>query len=332
MRSLSLHVGHGKTGSSYLQSVLAHARQPLLDAGINYPTHNSLKDARAGKVTSGNGIRLMDAVIAQESDPVWFNHADHVLFSSEFLFDFFIDKKNHAAIRSFLDGARIEKIRILLFIRDPIEQVTSSYQQFIKRGGGTLSADEFSRRFIMPERVMEFLEFTDRHDDIEVVIRNYSRTRGDLARVLFDTFEIEPVEVTLPTRAVNRSLTRAEFALQKSFNSVLGKSGELVADPLCNSIPDAVPCKIIPGLEAQKFLLERSGPAMAAINARLPKEEHYRLEPIEKQENDDPQIQFTEREIDVFGTSIATEIRKLRKKARRLEAALKEAGIDLPDK
>ncbi len=49
-----LHVGHGKTGSSALQSSLVLSSEALAKAGIFYPP--SLSDARAmkGEVSSGN--------------------------------------------------------------------------------------------------------------------------------------------------------------------------------------------------------------------------------------------------------------------------------------
>ena len=47
MKEIILHIGHGKTGSSYLQSFLALNREKLLDIGIDYPKDDEFENAKA---------------------------------------------------------------------------------------------------------------------------------------------------------------------------------------------------------------------------------------------------------------------------------------------
>lgn len=50
-----LHTGHGKTGSSFLQSALALSSDALRDASIAYPIDPEIAArARAGGITAGN--------------------------------------------------------------------------------------------------------------------------------------------------------------------------------------------------------------------------------------------------------------------------------------
>ncbi len=53
-KNLYLHIGHGKTGSSSLQTFLALNKDNLKEYGIFYPEHVSFSNAEKGFITSGN--------------------------------------------------------------------------------------------------------------------------------------------------------------------------------------------------------------------------------------------------------------------------------------
>ena len=59
MNKLILHVGHGKTGSSYIQSFLALNKNMLKNNGFIYPEPNDIQKAIIGHVTSGNGHKFI---------------------------------------------------------------------------------------------------------------------------------------------------------------------------------------------------------------------------------------------------------------------------------
>ena len=67
MEEIILHIGHGKTGTSYLQSCLALNRQKLLDIGIDYPEDRSFKSAKKGEITSGNPAQFFNNYLNIES-------------------------------------------------------------------------------------------------------------------------------------------------------------------------------------------------------------------------------------------------------------------------
>ena len=62
MRTLYLHIGHGKTGSSYIQSSLVLSRDALAAQGIAYPPYKTDAAAAAGGMSSGNGKPLFQAL------------------------------------------------------------------------------------------------------------------------------------------------------------------------------------------------------------------------------------------------------------------------------
>ena len=63
---LCLHVGYGKTGSTFLQKWLASQAKPLEAAGIRYPI------PATGLGDSGNGQLLLEALAVPSAPPPWF--------------------------------------------------------------------------------------------------------------------------------------------------------------------------------------------------------------------------------------------------------------------
>ena len=67
MRTLFLHIGQGKTGSSFLLAAFAASADALLEAGIRYPADaGGHERAVSGGITSGNGVLLTEALADEE--------------------------------------------------------------------------------------------------------------------------------------------------------------------------------------------------------------------------------------------------------------------------
>ena len=66
MKTLFLHIGLGKTGSSALQSWLSLNVEGLREQGIDYA--DLAPEAKRGDVSSGNGVALFQAVRAGDLD------------------------------------------------------------------------------------------------------------------------------------------------------------------------------------------------------------------------------------------------------------------------
>ena len=83
MKEIILHIGHGKTGTSYLQSCLALNRQKLLDIGIDYPEFKTFEKAKRGEISSGNGyLFFKDYLNAQ-----FLSEQNRILYSSELIIE-----------------------------------------------------------------------------------------------------------------------------------------------------------------------------------------------------------------------------------------------------
>ena len=58
-KELILHIGHKKTGSSFIQSVLERNSSLLEKHGYYYPScSDNFQNAFQGKISSGNGINF----------------------------------------------------------------------------------------------------------------------------------------------------------------------------------------------------------------------------------------------------------------------------------
>ncbi|MDR5654435.1 hypothetical protein RGD00_17625 [Xinfangfangia sp. LG-4] len=277
IQTVWLHVGHGKTGSSFIQSALA-ASVPVLDAvGLHYPIYRRIYDrARAGHVSSGNmapeagALRnLLDRVPtpAGTTDILLSNEGlFHALFRKERLID---------EVREAFPGA---KIKMLLFIRDPMDHMISSYHQAVKRSGFLDSLDTYSENYSIPSAVVGFLDAAAA-EGIELTVHNYSRHADALLPLVEKWLGLAPdALVRPPVERVNRSMTNAELELQRAFTRHLGKeSSRFISDPLCDRLPDVD--SETPGMSSEglKRFLDRIGTLLSELNGKVPADEAYRI-------------------------------------------------------
>ncbi|QYK40373.1 MAG: hypothetical protein KF887_13190 [Paracoccaceae bacterium] len=284
VQTINLHVGHGKTGSSFIQSSLALSQEALDASGVAYPIDPRHEAAgRAGHISSGNvkaGPGGMAEVVR------WGEQTGHpaVLLSSEALFLTLSGELEGdvAALRAAFPDARL---RVLIYIRDPLDHAASTYQQQIKRGGYTGSFADSLARYKFPMRVARFVPAMQAHG-AEVTVRNYSRH----SKALLTTFEdwlglpygslVRP-----PVDTVNRSMTLAELELQRQFNTLFGREARrFVSDPLCNLLPEVR--SETPSLSADDLgaFLERMAQMVShdSVTAVVPADEAYRVPALDE--------------------------------------------------
>lgn len=231
---LMLHVGHDKTGSSYLQSALAKSVSLLESQGVWYPTNKRILKAAEGKISSGNG-----ALFTKDFDGK--DNADYkkILFSSEKFFRNFNDEDFNSQLDLFIKKYGVKKVSLLLYIRDPIEHFSSSFQQAIKRGGYTGTVDEFIDTYMHPKRVSNFIQLCVNNPKFDLAVINYSKVEGDLVDTLEAWLQIENKSLLRPNKKrVNRSLTLGELEFQRVANHHFGKPASILADTLCDELPE----------------------------------------------------------------------------------------------
>ncbi len=318
---VTLHVGHGKTGSSFLQSSLALSRRALSAKGITYAEHASFSAARSGKITSGNvdPFGFAQDILSATSGV----SAGHFLFSSEHMFLRLMDQPE--ALQAMTDCL---DVRVILFIRDPFEHCLSAYGQNIKRDGFTGEIGDYLGSYRFPELVSAFLHLLNTYG-ASVTVRNYTRHKSDLLTV-FAAMLAPGLDLTPPpVEIVNRSLTRAEMQIQRRFNKELGRgSSRFVSDALCNALPDirSEPPRV--PLDAYERFFQAQQPFVEEVKHQVDEAAAYHLTSPEAYGatlSDDPSdlVTLSGEQLDLLVSSICREMRR--------DAGLDRIAEDLRD-
>ena len=287
MKKIIIHIGHGKTGSSYLQSVLALNRDNLLSLGIDYPLHKSFKKAKQGKITSGNGQVLEEYYGKLDS----FSDKDKIIFSDErFCRDLISSKYNW-----FLEFLKkySSKLTIIVYSRNLFEHAFSLWAQSTKRQGNVLDINAYLQKtnsFIY-EKVLFWLNLSDEFK-FKIVFRNYSNHKENLLNIfLKDILNKEDLDKSfiLPkNNQVNRSLTFSEYEIQRICN-YLNVRKLALSDLLVNELPEVKSMELKCDRKTYEFVKEKNLKIINEVNSRIDKKESINIEPPEKvvYENDD---------------------------------------------
>jgi GT2 family glycosyltransferase len=313
-QNIILHIGHGRTGSSSIQSSLALSVERLREAGIEYPELTPFARAKRGGVSSGN-LGSANAFV-QTITEVSHRHAtaNRLLFSSEWLFSrIAADGETLATLQNSFD------VTVVLFTREFLAHAISAYGQKVKRGGATIPVDKYLAEDRWPHRVLQVLQAVERAG-CRIEVFNYSRHSDRLLDVFAGAIGVARETLTPPpVSRVGRSLDEAELALVRRFNAVLGtSSGELVADLLCDKLP--LHATGTPRISRKDYDAYRArvAPMEATINRLLPPAECYGAEePViveDEQVGPNRLFSFSEAQLGVIAQSLGNEIVRLRER------------------
>jgi len=276
-KKIILHIGHGKTGSSAIQSALARNHELLKTAGILYPEGKASDPARRGEVTSGNVEienwfegQVIPAARAAEGFGT-------VLFSNENLFHAF-----DAFLERHGDYEQEFAFEIVLFVREPFEKLNSAFQQAVKRRGFAGNISEVAVADTDADRAAQILRTLDQRG-VPFRLFNYSALRRQAVQAFFEhlgVWDLIRSGGQADVGTVNRSLTAAELDFLLHVNQLFGAEfGSVIADALVHRLPDLKADMVpIDADTAERFRL-RKIQAVETINAFLPAEEKLRLDP-----------------------------------------------------
>ena len=248
-KTLVLHAGAGKTGTSAIQTWLARNQRRLERHGIVYPSPpEGLRLAVEGKITTGNASLLVDYA-RQKRLPVPFDEtaffawldgvlrrpADTILFSSELLPSG--DRRKMAALKAYLEE-RGCRVRVVYAVRNAADHVFSKWGQMVKRHGCYLDWEQFSREPAIPFlRVLDNFARVFGGEAIEVI--NYEKAKHDIVRRFLASVTAADLGDTR-VETVNRSLSAHEIELMRVFNrAVHGETQDAtVRDRLSTDLSD----------------------------------------------------------------------------------------------
>jgi hypothetical protein len=142
-RQAIVHIGHKKTGTSFIQRQFHHHRAALLEQGLLYPLrepnhsfalsglfkrHNIAKAPSPIDRYVGSEEKALAAFDAELAAADW----THLMLSAESLSGF--SRAELANLRDWL-GRHVETVRIVFVVRDPVDWAVSVAQQYLKTRG-----------------------------------------------------------------------------------------------------------------------------------------------------------------------------------------------------
>ena len=334
MRHLILHIGHGKTGTSFIQSLLSLNVNELNKLNIHYPYHQSFDAAQRGFISSGNGSDLAN------DGRINFEEFDNLLFSGEILF--------HALLKDNLLEKNIlshcDKLSVILYTRDVLEMLISTWGQAIKRSGQSQSLNEYVTSVADQHhtKVLKWIELS-KEFNFDLYVRNYSRHKSDIFGSFSSTLcEIIKVKTdsfsefaTPEYRFVNRSMTLAEYALLQSANKIDKRFGFKLSDAFVNKIPNLQ--SEVPNINKniKEELAHKYEPIITKINSHIDTSEAIVFESAYAKNGDDFK-ELSKAQLDIFSdifsrfygsnAMLEGEINTIRDIALKVESDDKELG------
>ena len=252
---LFLHIGHGKTGTSAIQSALAIASDDLSRQGISYPIQQSLRDrASRLEITSGNWEPTSEASLSDQLLGIANNNQNDstIILSSESLFwlipDLILDRNKW---ENCID------IHIIMAVREIEEMLSSEYQQRVKRHGDAMPLEQFlrARHFVSSHhaKAAEVVELMSQ-SNIKNTVINYSQHKRDISELIFKIIGAEQLYPAdqMAGAIINRSLSRKELEILITINALYFSRFPWIS----TRISDAL-IKNQPKLEAQQCKIAR---------------------------------------------------------------------------
>jgi hypothetical protein len=314
---LNVHVGHGKTGSSFLQSWWACNADLLRSRhGIAYPlvaplSGRSEAEGALGRFSMGNGF-ILEEVLAAPDPPALLRQlaaglppCGQLLFSCE---RFVRSLPDHLSrLEGIAQAAGFEGLRLLLFVRDPLEHAHSLYAEMVKAHGFCGCVEEWLGIYNLHEAIEHFLAVQAAGEAIELTAINYSLAPHRLIEQARRWLEV-PVESHFadpPTARVNRSLDREELQALLALNRQLGSRASSVGMALVHELPDLAPRACIAAESSQLAFIQRVRPVVERINTTLPPPQALRLRSLPRpEESHEDEIHLHPRQLEVIAAEL----------------------------
>ena len=237
-KSILLHIGTGKTGTTSIQHALGTAGKHL--EPVRYPLFNGDRSHN----------RLITLYVPHERLPaVWQNvdpasqepyrrflfdqlaQADAAILSAEVLSTYFTGSEAER-LREDLERIGFQEFHVLMYVRDPAEYFMSSMQQMLKRSGEATPAGFDPLTFRYPIRSM--CETWEHVFPGDVVVRKFAdRAEVDVVQDFSDTIkQVFGVSLPVPPKRLNKSLSAESLQIIQDYKRTFsaGNSGMLTKD------------------------------------------------------------------------------------------------------
>jgi hypothetical protein len=274
-REAILHIGHKKTGTSFIQHHFHRAARQLRDHGVLYP----LREANHSFALSGwfrlrnaarapsplddyqvAGAERLRAFDTELRDGDW----QQVLLSAESLSGF--SRVELATLRECL-SPHVDRIRVVFVIRDPVDWAVSAAQQYLQ-SRGDIETILTKPTPVQWRGIVARMRAVFGADAVSVLAYEDLAVQRDAFAARFSTAAglpaaIAPLLVS-PTRSVNESLSMEAAIMLGRLN---GRVPEAI-DGVRNPARSGAEPKIFAGLPGQRFDLPEAARRLAYVESR----------------------------------------------------------------
>ena len=225
MKEIIIHIGIPKTGTTYIQHLLRQNIKNLSSSGITYPDieseHVEISYKEVSWEPSKNGILLLDEEHINNIS------SEKSLYSDEGLLRLLLEDTKRTKMMKLLKKKGI-RVKFIAFVRDFFEHSFSSWNQYIKRGIGSLEYLEYmnSEDVYMDFKRLEKLIELSKTEKFSLDIYKYDKHKHDLFTFfLCKGLKIKEIQMFYTeNKIVNRSLSRSESEIIRLLNKEFGKS------------------------------------------------------------------------------------------------------------
>ncbi|WP_428311544.1 hypothetical protein [Hydrocarboniphaga sp.] len=229
MKTLLIHVGMGRAGTSALQKFLALNRDALMTRGWAYPDETAFGlPARGSSVGNLTSLALLaregqaiDEPLAQFSAYLGSGQTDHVLVSSEWTMG--TGEVLLAPLRLAAERAGFSA-KAIIYFREQCEWLLSDYAQKLKTQNWTLTAEECMQQALHGRNLnyyAKFLRLTRLFDKERVQARIYDRAKlvgGDIQSDFLSVMQVDGDGLQRVDASVNASADMVEVELMRLIN------------------------------------------------------------------------------------------------------------------
>lgn len=228
-----LHVGSPKAGSSALQNFMLDSRKSLEKLGYYYPKHSIDKNGvSGGHGQLGSALREGDNETAESLINEWLTHArkngKKLVLSSESFFS------QAEALQTLLHERMQlapDNIRVIAFVRAPVDYLMGNLNQGIKRHGETRRLINHLAPVLRNGKSnltgAPLIQWADAFGDDNCRFLTYQKPADDVPQiesVFLNELGVPASEIPalLPERKItNRSYVRSALELKRTLNTVL---------------------------------------------------------------------------------------------------------------
>lgn len=229
---LYLHIGTEKTGSSYMQTILANNRDFLIGRSCYYPTGGKREaDMLSGRISPGNAKELTIALLGKDIESLTtllsklLNEAEYkgatkLVLSNENLMEALSDSTKLNILLTVCQKLGITDVKILLILRDPIEQALSLFKHRAK-GGLILELEKWLHEGYELPSILSKLLYVLPESRVDFMVRKYEKNSKYLTSIFFKDWLGLPFPTSWNDKYVNPSLTLSELNLLSKLKATL---------------------------------------------------------------------------------------------------------------